>query len=147
MMASAFAHLSYRQQRNQELLHRLSDGILTLKLEAQGRAGEVSLDAPDPCEKRLDVAAFLADLAAQVRLVAATPAEGAVDLAFSGLADRFVRDAPGGVADRLDQLDRLRGRLLDGDRPLPDRDYRLLDRLQALLEEETAEDVRGLFRL
>lgn len=145
-MASAFAHLSYRQQRNQELLHRLSDGILALKLEAQGRLGGDGLAPLDASAKRRDVAAFLADLEAQVGLVAAVPAGATVDLAFSGLADRFARDAPGGVDDRLDQLNRLRGRLLAGDAPLSDREYRLLDRLQALLEEETADDVRGLFR-
>ncbi len=145
-MVSAFAHLPYRQQRNQELLHRLSDGILALKLEAQGRAHDGGRDMPDPREKRQDIAAFLAALESQVGLEAGLPGVTVVDLAFSGLAERFTRDAAGGVADRIDQLDRLRARLLTGTVPLSDREYRLLDRLQTLLEEETADDVRGLFR-
>lgn len=145
-MMSAFAHLPYRQQRNQELLHRLSDGILALKLEAQGRPADGGRGMPDPREKRQDIAVFLADLEAQVGIVAGIPGATAVDLAFSGLAERFARDAAGGIADRIDQLDRLRSRLLSDAAPLSDRQYRLLDRLQTLLEEETADDVRGLFR-
>lgn len=145
-MVSAFAHLSYRQQQNQELLRRLSSGILALKLEAQGRLDADTPGMLDAHTKRRDVADFLADLMSQAGLLAGESGAGGVDLAYSDLADRLVRDAQGGVADRLDQFDRLRRRLLTENDPLTDRDYRLLDRLQTLLEEETADDVRGLFR-
>ncbi len=145
-MVSAFAHLPYRQRRNQELLHRLSDGILALKLEAQGRTHVGAFGMPDPREQRRDIAAFLADLESQVEYTTESADGTAVDIAFSGLAQRLVRDASGGIDDRIAQLDRLRMRLLTGADPLSDREYRLLDRLQALLEEETADDVRGLFR-
>lgn len=144
-MVSAFAHLPYRQQRNQELLHRLSGGILTLKLDAQGRANNGDPGAPDVRAARRDIADFLADLAPQIRAMAGTPTGAALDLAFSGLAARVTREAQGGVEDRLAQYDRLRGHLLD-DTTLSFRQYHVLDRLQALLEEETADDVRGLFR-
>lgn len=144
-MVSTFAHLPYRQQRNQELLHRLSGGILTLKLDAQGQANNGDPGAPDVRATRRDVAEFLADLAPQIRAMAGAPTGAALDLAFSGVAARVARDAQGGVEDRLAQYDRLRGHLLD-DTPLSLREYRALDRLQALLEEETADDMRGLFR-
>ncbi len=144
-MVSAFAHLPYRQQRNQELLHRLSGGILTLKLDAQGRAGAGDPGAHVVRAARGDIAAFLADLAPQIRAMAGAPTGVALDLAFSGLAARVARDAQGGVEDRLAQYAQLREHLLD-DTPLSFRHYHALDRLQALLEEETADDVRGLFR-
>jgi len=95
---------------------------------------------------RRDVADFLAELTPQVRAMTGAPTGAALDLAFSGLAARVARDARGGVEDRIALLGRLRGNLLDDDRPLSPREYHLLDRLQALLEEETADDVRGLFR-
>lgn len=145
-MVSAFAHLSYRQQQNQELLRRLSSGILALKLEAQGHLGARPKVQRDGVHGRQDVAAFLADFTEHLERMVGDKGTGNIDLAYSDLAERLIQDAQGSVADRIDQLDRLRLRLSDGAARLSDRDYRLLDRLQALLEEETVADMRGLFR-
>ena len=64
---------------------------------------------------------------------------------YVDVADRFIR-LRSDVTDRLAELGRVRGRLFGSER-LRARDFRVLDRLQGLLDEEAAEGSRGLYRL
>lgn len=141
-----FAYTTYKNQSDQQLLDRLSNALFVLKIDAQGQLAEQGLSPADVQQARLALVAFLNDLAARVHLLRREPTEGAVDLAFTGLADRFIKVNPEDVADRLDELSRARVRLAAG-QPLTELDFYRLDALQALLEEETAESVRGLYRL
>ncbi|MCL4508816.1 MAG: hypothetical protein M1296_04730 [Chloroflexi bacterium] len=134
-----FAYTSYKHQSDQELLSRLSNALLVLKLHVQGRAGQQHAKAQDVPQQRETLVAFLDDLIA-------VTVGGATKLAFAGLADRFVQVNPADVPDRLAELRRLRQRLASG-QAIRDHDFRILDSLQALLEAEAAEDVRSLYRL
>lgn len=141
-----FAYTTYKDQSDQRLLDRLSKALFVLKVAAQERLVEQGLSPADVQQARQALVAFLDDLVARVHLLRAEPTEEAVNLAFTGLADRFVKVNPDDVADRLHELSRARARLA-ASQPLTDLDFRRLDALQALLEEETAERVRGLYRL
>ena len=143
---SGFAYTSYKHQCDQELLDRLRSAIYVLKLDAQARGGEPGPDAEQVRRCRQDLAELLGDLAARVRAVTAEPFDGGLNLPYAGLADRFLAVNPHDVEDRLDALGRLRARL-SSLQPLRPRDFTALDDLQLLLEEEAAEDARGLFRL
>lgn len=69
-----------------------------------------------------------------------------VDMAFTSVADRFVSINPADVPHRIAELMRLRDKLdndLDG--VLKGYDIRVLDGIQALLEQETAEGMRDLY--
>ncbi len=139
----SFAYTSYKHQRDQELLDRLNQAIFMLKLEAQ----QVPTHRQRPGGVRAtreDLVRFLDDLEARVRLLIGEPTSTEASLAFTGLADRFVRENVADVPDRLDQLQRVRDHL-SGSQPLRERDFDKLDHLQSLLEEEAAEGVRGLF--
>lgn len=140
-----FAYTTYKDQSDQRLLDRLSDALFVLKVDAQGNLAEQGLSPTDVQASRQTLIAFLDGLVARVRLLRAEPTADAVDLAFTGLADRFVKVNPDDVADRLDELLRAQRRLAAG-QPLTALDFHRLDALQALLEEETAEGVRGLYR-
>ena len=141
-----FAYTNYKSQSDQRLLDRLSDALFVLKVDALGQLAEQGLSPADVQRSRNALMAFLDELVARVQVLRGESAERTVDLAFTGLADRFVKVNPGDVGDRLDELVRARERLL-ADQPVTELDFRRLDALQALLEEETAEGVRGLYRL
>jgi hypothetical protein len=140
-----FAYTTYKDQSDQRLLDRLSEALFVLKVERQKQLAPQGLSTADVQRARESLLAFLDEFAARVRLLRAEPVDGPVDLAFTGLADRFVRAMPDDVADRLDELMRARERLAGG-QPLRELDFSRLDALQGLLEEETAEGVRGLYR-
>ncbi len=145
---NALAYSSYKHQSDQELLDRLGRAILVLKLRAQDRLSAYGLDACDVHEAREHVEHFLDNLARCTRLVLLEHIDDPddVDMAFTGLADRFIDVNPADVPDRIAELIRLRGRLdRDPEAALKERDFRLLDGIQALLEQETSEGVRGLY--
>lgn len=141
-----FAYTSYKHQRDRALLERLSAALLALKLGAQGRLAENGLSNREVAKRRRDLDRFLAALEERVRLLRAEQPAPTVDMGFTGLADRFVRVNEHDVDDRLDELRRIRDELVHGV-PLRPHDFRRLDALHALLEEEAAEGVRGLYRL
>jgi hypothetical protein len=140
-----FAYTTYKDQSDQRLLDRLSDALFVLKADARGDLAEHALSSTEVRASRRALIAFVDDLVARVRLLRGEPTDGAVDLTFTGLAARFVKVNSDDVADRLDELLRAQGRLASG-QPLTALDFGRLDALQALLEEETAEGVRGLYR-
>lgn len=144
--ASAFAHLPYAQQRSHELLSRLSDDLFVLKIQAQERLPEHGLRADDVRTARDDIATFLRDLMEQASSMVGSATGPGFNVSFMGIADRFVRLNPNDVPDRIAELGILQDLLLQSEQSLPSRDFRLLDRLQTLLEEETAESVRSLYR-
>ncbi len=139
VVMNGFAYTSYKHQSDQELLSRLSNAILVLKLQAQGRLGQYHLQSQEAEQQRETLVEFLDDL------IAGTVG-GATKLAFAGLADRVVKVNPADVQDRVAELRRLRQRLA-GSEDIRDNDFRIVDSLQALLEAEAAEDVRSLYRL
>jgi len=144
----AFAYSSYKHRSDQDLLDRLGRAIFVLKLQAQDRLPAYRLDARDADEGRAQVEHFLDDLSRCACLLTLEHVDdpAGVDMAFTGLADRFVDVNPADVPHRVAELIRLRDRLdREPDAALKERDFRLLDGLQALLEQETAEGVRGLY--
>jgi len=143
---NGFAYTSYKHRRDQELLDRLSNAIFVLKIQAQDQLIPYQLDARDADDKRDDLVRFLDDLADRVRLLIGAATEDAPNLIFVGLADRFTQVNKADVPDRLEALCSVRDRL-EGTWAIRDRDFHLLDSLQALLEEEAAEGVRGLYAL
>ena len=136
---NGFAYTSYKHQSDQELLSQLSNAILVLKLQAQGRLGQYHVESQAVKQQCETLAGFLDDLIA-------SSVGGATNLAFAGLADRFVKVNPADVQDRVAELRRLRQRL-GGRQGIRDNDFRTLDSLQTLLEAEAAEDVRSLYGL
>ncbi len=145
MSVYRFAYTTYKDQSDQRLLDRLSDALFVVKIDAQGQLAEQGLSPADVQQARQMLIAFVDDLVARVQLLCGEPTDGKVNLAFTGLADRFIKANPADVPDRLDELLRAQRHLAEG-QPLTDMDFRRLDALQALLEEETAEGVRGLYR-
>jgi hypothetical protein len=95
-------------------------------------------------EEYEDLAEFLADLVRRTRLLVMEPVDGQVNMEFTGLSHRFVDVNRADVPDRIAELARLQVRLDEGDQ-IKDRDFQLLDGLHDLLEEESAEGVRGLY--
>ena len=63
---------------------------------------------------------------------------------FTSLSHRFINVNRADVPDRIDVLSRLAARL-DKTEILRDHDFQFLDSLHALLEEEAAQGVRGLY--
>ena len=145
MSVYRFAYTTYKEQSDQRLLDRLSEALFVLKVDRQGQLAAQQLSNADVQRARESLLDFLDVFAARVRLLRGEPVAGPVDLAFTGLADRFVRVRPDDFADRLDELMRARGHLARG-QLLTELDFRRLDALQGLLEEETAEGVRGLYQ-
>ncbi len=135
-----------KQQRDLELLDRLTTAILMLKLEspsamaADHRVGPVDFDA------RSHLVRLLVELDRYVMSMDDLPLGNDVDNPLAGMARRFIQVNPSDVQDRLDQLRRLRDRLAHRTHPLRDQDFVSLDELQALLEEETAGGVRSIYR-
>jgi len=145
---NAFAYSSYKHRSDQDLLDRLGRAIFVLKLQAQDRLPAYGMGARDPDEERIHIEHFLDDLSRCVRVLTLEHIDDleGVDMAFTGLADRFVDVNPADISHRVAELIRLRDRLdREPDGPLKERDFRLLDGIQALLEQETAEGVRGLY--
>ena len=145
MSVYRFAYTTYREQSDQRLLDRLSEALFVLKVDGQGQLAAQELSTADVQRARDNLLNFLDAFAARVHLLRGEPVGESTDLAFTGLADRFVRVRPDDVPDRLDELMRARGRLSNG-QPLTELDFRRLDALQGLLEEETTEGVRSLYR-
>jgi hypothetical protein len=141
-----FAHTSHKNQRDQMLLKELNEAIFVLKLQAQRRLNDQGLRPEDAQQKRIELAKFLLDLEHRVHLLQGSPTNEDIKLAFTGLADQFVKINPSDVPDRLDELERLRKRL-ESKQELKERDFRLLDGLQLLLEKESVKGVRSLYRL
>ena len=140
-----FASTSVKHESDQALLKRLSDAIYLLKLQTQGRLAEHGITAQDMYNTRDSVVQFIDDLKRRVLfLIDATVLDTNIDLAFTGIADRFVAYNSSDVEDRLDELMRTSTRIAQGQR-LSDRELQHLDRLQSFLEEETAVGVRGLY--
>jgi hypothetical protein len=149
----AFAYTSFKHQAQRDLLDLFRRAVLALKLDAQGSADrpqEVSIDEVD--SRRAQLIQFLDGLDLRVRALAAitrgvdvTADVPVSEAALVDVADRFMRLRPD-VTDRLSELARVRGRLFGSDHLRP-QDFRVLDRLQTLLEEEAAEGSRGLYRL
>ena len=145
----AFAYTSFKHQAQRELLERFRRAVLALKLDAQGgpdRPQQISSDEVDA--RREQLIQFLDALDAQIRDIASL--QGGADVPISegvyvDVADRFIR-LRSDVTDRLAELGRVRGRLFGSER-LRAQDFRVLDRLQGLLDEEAAEGSRGLYRL
>jgi len=141
---NAFAYSSYKHQADQELLDRLGTAIFVLKLQVEDRLHDYGFADADVAKEYRDLAQFLDALVKRTRMLVMEPVAEQVDLAFTGLSHRFVAVNRADVPDRLAELTRLQSRLLDKG-CVKDRDFRLLDSLHALLEEETAEGVRGLY--
>ncbi len=141
---NAFAYSSYKHQADQELLDRLGRAIFVLKLQAENRLHDYGFADPDVVKEYRDLARFLDALVKRTRLLVMEPVAEQVDMAFTGLSNRFVGVNRADVPDRLAELTRLQSRLLE-EECVKERDFRLLDSLHALLEEETAEGVRGLY--
>ncbi len=137
---------THKHQSDKDLLRRLASGILTLKLQAQDgvRGDEASATAVRAA--RADLADLLGEFHQYADAHNHLRPEFDQDVTLSGLAQRFVCVNPSDVQDRLAELARVRSRLSDHAQPLRDRDFILLDGLQSLLEEETAEGVRSLYR-
>jgi len=128
---NAFAYSSYKHRSDQDLLDRLGRAIFVLKLQAQDRLPAYGMGARDPDEERIHIEHFLDDLSRCVRV-----------LTLEHIDDLD----PADISHRVAELIRLRDRLdREPDGPLKERDFRLLDGIQALLEQETAEGVRGLY--
>jgi hypothetical protein len=145
---NAFAYSSYKHRSDQDLLDRLGRAIFVLKLQAQDRLLAYGLGTRDADDGHAQVEQFLDDLGRCTSLLILEPVDDpeGVNMAFTGLADRFVDVNPADVSDRVAELIRLRDRLdREPDAALKERDFRLLDGIQALLEQETAEGVRGLY--
>ena len=141
---NAFAYSSYKHQADQELLDRLGKAIFVLKLQAENRLSDYGFVQQDVVNEYRDLTQFLDALVKRTQLLVMTPVVEPVDMAFTGLSNRFVAVNRVDVSDRLAELTRLRLRLIE-EECIKDRDFRLLDGLHALLEEETAEGVRGLY--
>lgn len=141
---NTFAYSSYKHQTDQELLDRLGKAIFALKLQAQNRLFEYGLDTRDVDEEYEDLATFLADLVKRTRLLVMEPIDGQVNMTFTGLSQRFIDVNRADVPDRIAEIVRLQLRLDQGEQ-MKDRDFQLLDGLHDLLEEESAEGVRGLY--
>jgi hypothetical protein len=141
----AFAHTSYKHKIDRELLERLSEAILVLKLHAQNIARVEGLRLIDVNTARQNTADLLGDLAEGVRFLDSGTGsramfDGTTQLALSGLVDRFVRINPADVQE----LQKLKGRLVRGMNLKP-RDFKRLDGIQRLLEEEADEATRALY--
>ena len=148
-MLDGFAYTSFKYQTDRELLDRLRRAILALKLEAQAGPGSPGAVPADLDARREDLIRFLDALRVRVRELASTqrlPASRESDTTFTDLADRFIQFRAVDVDSRLAELERVRGRVA-GSIELRKYDFRVLDRLQGLLEEEAAESVRGLYGL
>ncbi len=147
-IVNAFAYSSYKHQSDQDLLDRLGRAIFVLKLQAQGRLSDYGLNSHDVDEGRAQAAQFLDDLTRCTKLLLMEPVDDPddVDMAFTSVADRFVDVNPADVSHRIAEVTRLRDKLdndLDG--VLREYDVRVLDGIQALLEQETAEGTRDLY--
>jgi hypothetical protein len=143
---NAFAYSSYKHQADQELLVRLGKAIFVLKLQAENRLSDYGFVEHDVINEYHDLARFLDALVKRTKLLVMAPVVEQVDMAFTGLSNRFVGINRADVPDRLEELTRLQARLIK-EECVKERDFRLLDSLHALLEEETAEGVRGLYAI
>lgn len=121
-------------------------GILALKLQAQDGTADAEVSTIAVGDARANLAELLGELHQHVDTQDRLQPDFDLDVTLTGLAQRFVRVNTMDVPDRLAELERLRSRLSDPAQPLRDRDFNLLDGLQSLLEEETAEGVRSLYR-
>ncbi len=135
-----------KQQRDLELLDQLTTTILALKLEPSNEPVQRRAADLGDGDARPYLAQLLLELDRHVASMNDLPIGINIDNPLAGMARRFVQVNPSDVQDRLDQLRRLRNRITRRDQPLRDQDFVLLDELQALLEEETAEGVRSLYR-
>lgn len=136
----------HEHQRELELLNRLTTDILALKLEAQGRVTSESATHPNAHDARPSLIQLLGELERHIESGNSSSLGSDIEPAFLGLTRRFIQVNPSDVQDRLEQLRRLRARLADDAQPLRDRDYHLLDQVQALFQAETAEGMRNLYR-
>jgi hypothetical protein len=141
-----FSYTSQKHRRDQTLLTKLSDAIFVLKLHAQGELLNNSLQEKDVQDKREEIIQFLQKLEQRVLLLIGELVSDDVEMAFTGLADRFRKYNSADVQDRVAELERLRKRLSSATE-LRERDFQILDGIQSLLESETAEGVRNLYRL
>jgi hypothetical protein len=137
---------TYKHQSDQDLLRRVASDILALKLRAQDGVVSAKVSNNAVADARTYLAQLLDELRQHVGTHDRLRPDFDLDVTLTGLAQRFVRVNPSDVSDRLAELERLRSRLIDFTQPLRDRDFTLLDGLQSLLEEETAEGVRSLYR-
>lgn len=146
MSTDAFAYASYLHERDRDLLNGLSGAIYVLKIDAQGRLTEQGLTDEDVRVKRAWLADLLGQLAELVQFLSSkNPQKKPTDLALMGVADRIIskgRAGTLGIAELGETRNRLRG-----EKPLKAEDFRRLDRLQGLLEEENAEAVAALYNL
>lgn len=141
-----FFYTSHKHKSDQELLHRLSSALFVLKVQAQDQLAIHGLDEMQVQDSRKVLIKFLLELEKRVRHLALDYQDATVNLAFTGLADQFIKMNPADIPDRIDQLVRLRHNL-ETQHKLFDRDFRLLDRLQVQLQSEANEGVRRLYRL
>lgn len=144
-IVSGIASTSFKHQSDQALLERLNHAIFVVKVAAQDKLGPHHIERHEVSQQREVLMRLLGSLDEQVRSRGGGADPSLTTMAFHGVADRFIRINPADVADRLRELQRLRERL-SGVQPLRDRDFRLLDSLQRLLEAEAGEGVRGLYR-
>lgn len=144
-VVSGIASTSFKHQSDQALLERLNHAIFVAKVDAQHKLGPNHIEPHEVSQQREVLASLLGKLDEQVRSHGDEGALSATTMAFRGVADRFVKINPADVSDRLNELQRLQERLSDA-QPLRDRDFRLLDSLQSLLEAEVGEGVRSLYR-
>jgi len=163
---SRFAYSSYKSEWDQKLLRSFSDAVYVLKLQAQKRP----MSTQEIADKRSELDSILEKLANQARSLAPRNAFGLQmprpstvgisgssnnietsndaddDIDFTSFASRFIDLNPADVADRLDEIERLRHRLDSSNQsPLNSREFNLLDRLQTLLELEVAQSVQSLY--
>lgn len=143
---SRLAFSSYKQRTDEALLSRLSDDIFMLKLQAQGSLVEQDFDAQDVQNTLDDLRQLLMLLINRVRFMALGQMNLEIDQSFTALADRFIKENPADVQDRVAEIERLVSRLSLGTPAIKDRDFVHLDNLQVLLEQEAAEGVQGLYR-
>jgi hypothetical protein len=149
----AFAYSSFKHEAQRDLLNAFRRAVLALKLDAQDSPDHVEQVPTEEVDSRREqLIHFLDSLDVRVRDLARLAGGTAIlpDAAFSDaalidVADRFIRLRPD-VSDRLLELSSVRGRLFGSERLRP-QDFKVLDQLQNLLEEEAAEGSRGLYRL
>ena len=142
-MLKSFVYTSAKHRRESELLDRFNEAVFVLKLDALGELDKNGYNADAVATQRQHLHDMLDTLIMRVE-AAPLGASTGVQPAYTALARRFIEVNPADVADRVAALGALTRRLAES-QPLTERDYGLLNRIQALLEGEISREIHSVF--
>jgi hypothetical protein len=143
---SYLSNNSFQQQQVRHLLDKFSNALLILKLQAQNQLSQNNITDSEATQQKLALANILSNIIVNVKIVTTDEQDdGNINIAYTGLSQRFIEANPLDVADRLEYLGNLRDKLQNDD-SLTSREFQFLNNLQRDLETEVIDSYKDLFR-